>query len=109
MESGLLVDFPYLLPNLFCAGIALIALLGVIFGFKETLPVPDTKKIKVKTIARDSLSFMRSSSVKGVFVMYSLQVFCNTGFVETYSLGCLGGLIRFILIALLHLQIVSER
>jgi len=86
VESGLLVDFPYLLPNLFCAGIALIALLGVIFGFKETLPVPDTKKIKVKTIARDSLSFMRSSSVKGVFVMYSLQVFCNTGFAETYPL-----------------------
>jgi len=64
----------------------LIALLGVIFGFKETLPNPDIKKIKVESTDRESLSFLRSRSVKGVFVMYSLQVFCNTDFAETYPL-----------------------
>lgn len=86
VESGLLVTFPYLLPNLFCAGVALISLIGVIFGFKETLPVLDIKKAKAKSKSSESLSFLRSSSVIGVFVMYSLQVFCNTGFAETYPL-----------------------
>jgi MFS family permease len=85
VESGLLVDFPYLLPNLFCSGIALISLIGVIFWFKETLQVPKSQP-KAKSVSRESLSFLRSSSIIGVFVMYSLQVFCNTGFAETYPL-----------------------
>lgn len=86
VKSGVLVDFPYLLPNLLVAGIALIALIGVIFGFTETLNREVATKVSTNRVSL--FSFMRSKGVIGVFLMYSLQVFCNTGFAETYPLWC---------------------
>ena len=89
--EGVLVDFPYLLPNLVCSGIALVSLIGVIFCFTETLPAPKptpVPKFPGSTQSSTPFSFLKSTQVTGVFSMYSLQVFCNTGFIETFPLWC---------------------
>ena len=91
-SAPLFVHFPYLLPNLVCSVIALVALIGVIFCFKETLKVAETSSSSVpsSSISSPSRSFslLRSPDLRKLIYLYSLHVFCNTGFVETYPLWC---------------------
>lgn len=81
VDGGILVTFPYLLPNLICAAVALLTLLGILVFYKETLIAPPT----VLALSSDS-PYLRSS--KGLIAFYVLEVVCNTGFIETFPLWC---------------------
>jgi MFS family permease len=91
VTGGLFARFPYLLPNLICSVLGLIALIGVIFFFKETLPPPkpssSSPSVSLPPASRPFSAF-RSANICSMVCMYSIHVFCNTGFVETYPLWC---------------------
>lgn len=91
VEGGLLARFPYLLPNLICSSLGFIALIGVIFFFKETLPPPkpssSSPNVSLPSPSRP-FSLFRSANICSTVCMYSIHVFCNTGFVETFPLWC---------------------
>jgi len=70
--------------------IGFVALIGVIFFFKETLPPfkpADSSTVSLPTPSRPFAVF-RSANICSMVCMYAIHVFCNTGFVETYPLWC---------------------
>lgn len=81
VTEGILVKYPYLLPNVVCMAVSLLTLISVFVFFKETLVIPSA----VLTVPHNS-SYLRSS--KGLIAFYVLEVFCNTGFIETFPLWC---------------------
>jgi len=90
VSGGIFARFPYLLPNFICSVIGFVALIGVIFFFKETLPPfkpADSSTVSLSTPSRPFAVF-RSANICSMVCMYAIHVFCNTGFVETYPLWC---------------------
>lgn len=81
VTKGIVVTYPYLLPNLICAAVSLLTFVGILVFFKETLAAPPA----TLSVPHDS-SYLRSN--KGLIAFYLLSVFCNTGFIETFPLWC---------------------
>ena len=92
VSGGLLARFPYLLPNLICSMLGFIALIGVLWYFKETLssskPLTSSSPAVSLPSPTSPFALFRSSNLCIMVCMYSIHVFCNTGFVETYPLWC---------------------
>lgn len=81
VSDGILVEYPYLLPNLVCASGAVLTLIGVHFCYKETLV-----RSTVDLDNTDDTSYLRSN--KGLIAFYVFQVFSNTGFIEIFPVWC---------------------
>ena len=90
VSGGIFARFPYLLPNLVCSVLGFIALTGVIFCFKETLTPykPANSSTVALTSSSHPFAVFRSANLRSMVCMYSINMFCDTGFVETYPLWC---------------------
>lgn len=94
VSSGIFVEFPYLLPNLICAGISILtAIISALF-LKETLTIPEVSN------SSNSLDFSRTMSeptykdvirspfVPTILVLYSLASFNSNAFSDVFPIWC---------------------
>lgn len=90
VSSGILVDYPYLLPNLICAGMAAITLGLVIGMFRETLKRDETEMmIQIEEIEGFSYwEILKSDMVPTILFIYAVQSFNATAFSDVYPIWC---------------------
>lgn len=77
-------DWPYALPNLLCALINFIALVGVVIWTKETLQKDLLEPLRIQSQPREKLS--KDPQVRLVVGLYSMSTFIKTAFTELVPL-----------------------
>lgn len=95
VNTGLLVDYPYLLPNLICSLVAIISLILCIYYLKETLEIS-----QISTSTSTSLDaglsnkepnyveVMKSPFVPTILTLYSLASFNSNAFSDVFPIWC---------------------
>lgn len=91
VHSGILVDFPYLLPNVICTVVAGITLVLVVGWFKETLKTTELGELMERDEDNYQFSYweiMKSEMVPTILFIYSLISFNITAFSDVFPIWC---------------------
>lgn len=81
-------DWPYVLPNLLCAAMGFVSLVGVVIYVDETLKKKEPSLNPSSSPERSSWELLKDRQVCLMTVLYGLNTFTYTGFTELIPLWC---------------------